>query len=79
MEKKKAQLGQTEAEVRLRLQKVQEMKHSVEISKREAEREIADSMQVFTALVSSIERSHVELIEVVEEKQKRWLLWEIIL
>ncbi|KAM9420733.1 E3 ubiquitin-protein ligase TRIM39-like [Salvelinus alpinus] len=72
--KKKAQLGQTEAEVQQmiheRLQKVQEMKHSVEISKREAKREIADSVQVFTALVRSIERSQVELIEVVEEKQK---------
>ncbi|KAK6314843.1 hypothetical protein J4Q44_G00143720, partial [Coregonus suidteri] len=53
-----------------RLQKVQEIKHSVDLSKREAEREIADSMEVFTDLVRSIERSQAELIEVIEEKQR---------
>ncbi|KAM9402451.1 E3 ubiquitin-protein ligase TRIM47-like [Salvelinus alpinus] len=71
---RKAQLGKTEAEVQQmiqeRLQKVQEIKHSVDLSKREAEREISDSVQVFTDLVRSIERSQAELIEVIEEKQK---------
>ncbi|XP_014063555.2 E3 ubiquitin-protein ligase TRIM39 [Salmo salar] len=71
---RKAQLGKTEAEVQQmiqeRLQKVQEIKHSVDLSKREAEREISDSVQVFTALVRSIERSQAELIEVIEEKLK---------
>ncbi|XP_071188721.1 E3 ubiquitin-protein ligase TRIM39-like [Salvelinus alpinus] len=71
---RKAQLGKTEAEVQQmiqeRLQKVQEIKHSVDHSKREAEREISDSVQVFTALVRSIERSQAELIEVIEEKLK---------
>eukprot|EP00063_Salmo_salar_P088619 XP_014063454.1 PREDICTED: E3 ubiquitin-protein ligase TRIM39-like [Salmo salar] len=71
---RKAQLGKTKAEVQQmiqeRLQKVQEIKHSVDLSKREAEREISDSVQVFTALVRSIERSQAELIEVIEEKQK---------
>ncbi|XP_067111129.1 LOW QUALITY PROTEIN: E3 ubiquitin-protein ligase TRIM39-like [Osmerus mordax] len=50
--------------------KVQEIKVSVETSKRDANREISDSVQVFTALVRSIERSQAELIEVIEEKQK---------
>ncbi|XP_071188712.1 E3 ubiquitin-protein ligase TRIM39-like [Salvelinus alpinus] len=72
--KRKAQLGKTEAEVQQmiqeRLQKVQEIKHSVDHSKREAEREISDSVQVFTALVRSIERSQAELIEVIEKKLK---------
>ncbi|XP_062342848.1 E3 ubiquitin-protein ligase TRIM39-like [Osmerus eperlanus] len=53
-----------------RSKKVQEIKLSVETSKRDAEREISDSVQVFTALVRSIERSQAELIEVMEEKQK---------
>ncbi|KAK6325025.1 hypothetical protein J4Q44_G00043670 [Coregonus suidteri] len=71
---RKAQLGKTEAElqqiIQERLQKLKEIKHSVELSKRDAKREIADSMQVFTALVRSIEKRQVELIEVIEEKQK---------
>ncbi|XP_046907226.1 E3 ubiquitin-protein ligase TRIM39-like [Hypomesus transpacificus] len=53
-----------------RSRKVQEIKLSVETSKRDAERDISDSVQVFTALVRSIERSQAELIEVIEEKQK---------
>ncbi|KAK6316126.1 hypothetical protein J4Q44_G00136500 [Coregonus suidteri] len=71
---RKAQLGKTEAEVQQiiqeRLQKVQDIKHSVELSKRDAEREIEDCVQVFTALVRSIDKSQAEFIEVVEEKQK---------
>uniref|UniRef100_A0A4W5NPC1 E3 ubiquitin-protein ligase TRIM39-like n=1 Tax=Hucho hucho TaxID=62062 RepID=A0A4W5NPC1_9TELE len=71
---RKAQLGKTEAEVQCiiqeRLKKVKEIKLSVDLSKRDAEREIADSIQVFTALVRSIEKSQAELIEVIEEKQK---------
>ncbi|XP_029597740.1 E3 ubiquitin-protein ligase TRIM39-like isoform X1 [Salmo trutta] len=71
---RKAQLEKTEAEVQQmiqeRLKKVQEIKHSVDLSKREAEREISDSVQVFTDLVRSIERSQAELIEVIEEKPK---------
>ncbi|XP_020346618.2 E3 ubiquitin-protein ligase TRIM39 [Oncorhynchus kisutch] len=71
---RKAELGKTETEVQQmiqeRLKKVQEIKHSVDLSKKDAEREISDSVQVFTALVRSIERSQTELIEVIEEKQK---------
>ncbi|XP_045064807.1 E3 ubiquitin-protein ligase TRIM21-like [Coregonus clupeaformis] len=71
---RKAKLGKNEAEVQQmileRLQKVQEIKHSVDLSKKDAEREISDSVQVFTDLVRSIERSQAELIEVIEEKQK---------
>ncbi|XP_029605746.1 E3 ubiquitin-protein ligase TRIM39-like [Salmo trutta] len=71
---RKAQLGETEAEVQLiiqeRLKKVEEIRLSVDLSKRDVEREIADSVQVFTALVRSIEKSQAELIEVIEENQK---------
>ncbi|XP_045064809.1 E3 ubiquitin-protein ligase TRIM39-like [Coregonus clupeaformis] len=71
---RKAQLGKIMAEVEQKMdthfRKVQEIKHSVELSKRDTEREISDSVQVFTDLVRSIERSQAELIEVIEEKQR---------
>ncbi|KAM9530736.1 E3 ubiquitin-protein ligase TRIM21-like [Salvelinus alpinus] len=71
---RKAHLEKTEAEVEQiiqeRLKKVKDIKLSVDLSKRDAEREIADSLQVFTALVRSIKKSQAELIEVIEEKQK---------
>ncbi|XP_062338538.1 E3 ubiquitin-protein ligase TRIM21-like [Osmerus eperlanus] len=73
-EQRKTKLGQMMAEMNQmmeeRSRKVQEFKLSVETSKTDAEREIADSVHVFTALVRSIERSQAELIEVIEEKQK---------
>uniref|UniRef100_A0AAZ3S0K2 Uncharacterized protein n=1 Tax=Oncorhynchus tshawytscha TaxID=74940 RepID=A0AAZ3S0K2_ONCTS len=71
---RKVQLGKMERQIRQmiqeRLEKVWEVKHSVEFSKRDAEREIADSLQVFSDLMDSIQRSQAEFIEVVEEKQK---------
>ncbi|KAM4614755.1 E3 ubiquitin-protein ligase TRIM21-like [Polymixia lowei] len=73
-EGKKAQLGKTGTEVQEMIQerqlKIQEIKDSVELSKEDADREIADSVEVFTALMSSIESSQDELIETIEEKQK---------
>ncbi|XP_067110302.1 E3 ubiquitin-protein ligase TRIM39-like [Osmerus mordax] len=71
---KKNDLGKMMAEMKQmmeeRSRKVQEIKLSVETSKRDAKREISDSVQVFTALVRSIERSQAELIEGIEENQK---------
>ncbi|KAK6304744.1 hypothetical protein J4Q44_G00253300 [Coregonus suidteri] len=71
---RKAQMGKTSSKVHKmiqeRLKKVKEIKQAVELNKRDAERAVADSVQVFTALVHSIVRSQAELIEVVEEKQK---------
>ncbi|XP_071393096.1 E3 ubiquitin-protein ligase TRIM21-like [Centroberyx affinis] len=71
---KKAELGKTEAEIQQKIQerqlKIQEIKHSVELSKEDADREIADSVRVFTALMQSVERGQAELIETIEEKQK---------
>ncbi|XP_049339013.1 E3 ubiquitin-protein ligase TRIM39-like isoform X2 [Astyanax mexicanus] len=68
------QLGKTPPEVpqmiQDRLKKIKEIKHSVEIRKRNTEKEISDSVEVFTALIRSIERSQAELLEVMEEKQK---------
>ncbi|XP_060781037.1 E3 ubiquitin-protein ligase TRIM39-like [Neoarius graeffei] len=71
---RKTQLGKTQTDVQQmiqgRLKKIQEIKHSVELSKRSTEKEKADSVEVFTALIRSIERSQAELLEVMEEKQK---------
>ncbi|XP_044199654.1 E3 ubiquitin-protein ligase TRIM21-like [Thunnus albacares] len=73
-EGKKAELGKTEAEIQQMIQKrrlkIQEIKHSVDLSKRDANREKAEGVQVFTALMKSVERSLNELIETIEEKQR---------
>ncbi|XP_072543588.1 E3 ubiquitin-protein ligase TRIM39-like [Salminus brasiliensis] len=70
----RTQLGETQADVQRmiqdRLKKINEIKHSVELRKRNTEKEITDSVEVFTALIRSIERSQAELLEVMEEKQK---------
>ncbi|XP_062294941.1 E3 ubiquitin-protein ligase TRIM39-like isoform X2 [Scomber scombrus] len=73
-EGKKAELGKTEAEIQEMIQKrrlkIQEIKHSVDLSKEAADREKAEGVQVFTALKESVERSLNELIETIEEKQR---------
>ncbi|XP_044198525.1 E3 ubiquitin-protein ligase TRIM39-like [Thunnus albacares] len=73
-EGKKAELGKTEAEIQQLIQKrrlkIQEIKHSVDLSKEDADREIAEGVQVFTTLKESVERSLNELIETIEEKQR---------
>ncbi|XP_033982691.1 E3 ubiquitin-protein ligase TRIM21-like isoform X1 [Trematomus bernacchii] len=73
-EGKKAELGKTEAEIQQMIQKrqlkIQEMNLSVELSKEGADREIADGVQVFTALKESVERSQAELIDTIKEKQR---------
>ena len=71
---RKANLGKTKEEiqqlVKERLTKVQDIKLSIDVTKRNTEREISKSVEVFTAVVHSIERSMAEFIKVLEEKQK---------
>ncbi|XP_030266599.1 misshapen-like kinase 1, partial [Sparus aurata] len=50
--------------------KIEEMKRSVELSKKDADREIAAGVQVFSALKESVERSQAELIDTIKEKQR---------
>ncbi|XP_030280756.1 E3 ubiquitin-protein ligase TRIM39-like [Sparus aurata] len=73
-EGKKAELGKRDAEVQQMIQKrrlkIQEMKRSVELSKKDADREIAAGVQVFSALKESVERSQAELIDTIKEKQR---------
>ncbi|XP_017574234.1 E3 ubiquitin-protein ligase TRIM39-like [Pygocentrus nattereri] len=72
--KTKTQLGPVQAKMQWmiheRLMKLQKIKHSLKLSKRNTEKEKADSVEVYTALIRSIERSQAELLEVMEEKQK---------
>ncbi|KAL7880822.1 hypothetical protein SRHO_G00030760 [Serrasalmus rhombeus] len=71
---KKTQLGKTQAEVQQmiqdRLKKIEDIKQSVELNKKSSEKEKADSVEIFRALLRCIERSQAELLEVMEEKQK---------
>ncbi|XP_074485999.1 E3 ubiquitin-protein ligase TRIM21-like [Sebastes fasciatus] len=73
-EGKKAKLGKTEAEIQQmilkRRLKIQEIKHSVYLSEENADREIAEGVQVFTALKESVERGQANLIDTIKEKQK---------
>ncbi|XP_040019529.2 E3 ubiquitin-protein ligase TRIM21 [Gasterosteus aculeatus] len=74
-EGKKAELGKTEAEVQQMIQKrrlkIQEIKHSVELSEEAADREVAEGVLVFSALKESVERSQAELIDTIKEKQRK--------
>ncbi|XP_074487545.1 E3 ubiquitin/ISG15 ligase TRIM25-like [Sebastes fasciatus] len=73
-EGKKAELGKTEVEIQQMIQKrrlkIQEIKHSVDLSEEDADREIAEGVQVFTALKESVERGQANLINTIKEKQK---------
>uniref|UniRef100_UPI0037E963B2 E3 ubiquitin-protein ligase TRIM21-like n=1 Tax=Semicossyphus pulcher TaxID=241346 RepID=UPI0037E963B2 len=74
-EGKKAELGKTEAETQEMIQKrrlkIQEIKRSVELSNQNADREIAEGVQVFTALMESVERSQAELVHTIKEELRK--------
>ncbi|XP_060746176.1 tripartite motif-containing protein 29-like [Tachysurus vachellii] len=70
VENLEANICQKHERVQDRLKKIKEIKHSVEQSKRSTAKEKADSVEVFIALIRSIERSQAELPEMMEEKQK---------
>ncbi|XP_044045308.1 E3 ubiquitin-protein ligase TRIM21-like [Siniperca chuatsi] len=73
-EGKKAELGKTEGETQQMIQKrrlkIQEIKRSVDLGKEDADREIAEGVQVFTSLKESVERGQANLIHTIKEKQK---------
>nr|XP_033481003.1 E3 ubiquitin-protein ligase TRIM39-like [Epinephelus lanceolatus]XP_033481004.1 E3 ubiquitin-protein ligase TRIM39-like [Epinephelus lanceolatus] len=70
-EEKKAEL---EAEIQQmilkRRLKIQEIKRSVDLSEKDADREIAEGAQAFTALKESAERGQANLIDTIKDKQK---------
>ncbi|CAL8386281.1 unnamed protein product [Boreogadus saida] len=73
-EVKTAQLGKIEAEVpqmiQERKQKIKEITDTVELSSKDADREIADGGQVFTALIGCVEKCRDEFNQTVQEKLK---------
>uniref|UniRef100_A0A3Q0SFC1 B30.2/SPRY domain-containing protein n=1 Tax=Amphilophus citrinellus TaxID=61819 RepID=A0A3Q0SFC1_AMPCI len=73
-EGKKAELRETEAGIQQMIQKrrlkIEEVKESVKMSKDAADREKAEGVQVFTALMGSAERGLKELIKEIEDKQE---------
>nr|XP_040042796.1 E3 ubiquitin-protein ligase TRIM39-like isoform X1 [Gasterosteus aculeatus aculeatus] len=73
-EEKKVELKKTEAEIQQMIQKrrvkIQEIKHSVDLSEEDAGREKAEGVQVFTDLMESVERGLKELLKTIEEKQE---------
>ncbi|XP_076589144.1 E3 ubiquitin-protein ligase TRIM21-like [Chaetodon auriga] len=74
-EGKKAELRKTEADIQQMIQerrlKIEEVRRSVELSKKDADRETADGVQVFRALKASVERSQTEFMEAITEKQRK--------
>ncbi|XP_019123119.1 E3 ubiquitin-protein ligase TRIM21 isoform X5 [Larimichthys crocea] len=74
-EVKKTELVKKDTEIHQMIQKrqlkIQELKRSVELSQEDADREIADGVQVFTALKESVERSQAEFIDMIKEKQRK--------
>ncbi|CAL8406925.1 unnamed protein product [Arctogadus glacialis] len=73
-EVKTAQLGKREAEVQQMIQEKQnhilEIKDTVKRSKADADREIADGVQVITALMRCIEKCQDDLNQMVKERLK---------
>ncbi|XP_034542644.1 E3 ubiquitin-protein ligase TRIM21-like [Notolabrus celidotus] len=73
-EGKKVELGKTEAEIQQMIQKrrlkLEEFKQSVELSKKNADREMAGGVQVFSALMETVERRLNNLMDTIKEKQR---------
>ncbi|XP_047430705.1 nuclear factor 7, brain-like [Mugil cephalus] len=73
-ELKKKEIWETEAKIHKMVQerrrRVQEFKHSVKVGKVGADGVMEEGVQVFTALIRSLERAQTELVEMIEQKQK---------
>ncbi|XP_048059535.1 E3 ubiquitin-protein ligase TRIM39-like isoform X1 [Megalobrama amblycephala] len=74
IEEKKTQLMKTQKDVQQmiqdRIKKIQDVKHSAEVRKRNTEEEKAARVELLTDLIRSIERCQTELLEMMEEQQK---------
>ncbi|XP_042274238.1 E3 ubiquitin-protein ligase TRIM21-like [Thunnus maccoyii] len=57
--------------IQARQQKIDEIQHSMEASKNNAEKALSCSMHVMSVMVEYIKRSQAELTEVIETKQKK--------
>ncbi|XP_034055460.1 E3 ubiquitin/ISG15 ligase TRIM25-like [Gymnodraco acuticeps] len=73
-DEKKAAMVKADAEsqqmIQTRRKKIKEFKESVDLSEKDADREITEGVQVLTALRESVERGLNQLIDTVRMKQK---------
>ncbi|XP_067307948.1 E3 ubiquitin-protein ligase TRIM39-like [Pseudorasbora parva] len=53
-----------------RMKRIQDLKHSAKLKKETSEKEKAESIELFTDLIGSIERCQSELLEMMKQKQK---------
>uniref|UniRef100_A0A0F8ALI7 Zinc-binding protein A33 n=2 Tax=Larimichthys crocea TaxID=215358 RepID=A0A0F8ALI7_LARCR len=71
---KKAKLEKVEDEIQQMIQerrlKIQEIKQSVKLSQEDADRETAESVEIFTVLIQSVQKGLAQLTDTIEEKQK---------
>ncbi|XP_034536260.1 E3 ubiquitin-protein ligase TRIM39-like [Notolabrus celidotus] len=71
---KKAELGKMKVEIHEMVQerklKIQELRQSEKLSREAADRQIADGLQIFTALTQFVETGMSELTEQITQKQK---------
>ncbi|KAF3697744.1 E3 ubiquitin-protein ligase TRIM39 [Channa argus] len=76
---KRGQLKRTEIDVQQmiqdRVKKVEEIKHSVQLNKASAQKEIEESIHIFSELVRSIQKTQAELVLAIEEKQRQTEIW----
>ncbi|XP_052458897.1 zinc finger protein RFP-like [Carassius gibelio] len=70
VEKKKKTQKDVQQMIQDRIKKIQNIKHSAELRKKNTEQEKAASFELFGDLMRSIERCQAELLEMMEEKQK---------
>ncbi|XP_077356200.1 E3 ubiquitin-protein ligase TRIM39 [Festucalex cinctus] len=71
---KRAQLKKIQVDVQQliqdRVRKVEDIKRSVDLNKESAKRETEESIQVFSELVRSIQRTQADVVAAIEEKQR---------
>lgn len=73
-ERKRAELGRREIEIHRMIQdrqlKILDIKQALKLSKEAAEKEMADGVQVFTALMESLQSAQADLIGTIEETRE---------
>ncbi|XP_056305494.1 bloodthirsty-related gene family, member 32 [Danio aesculapii] len=73
-QQKKNQLVKTQTDVQQmiqdRMKKIQEIQHSVQLRKRNTEKEKSSSVELFNGLIRSFERCQSDLLKMMEEQQK---------
>lgn len=68
--KKDDAIATIQKQIQSRSEKVAEIENSLDVCQKEAEKEKEASVQVLTDLITSIQRSKAELVEVIEERHR---------